>query len=129
LALGSFELNSVPQVVGRKWLFITVVQLHEYSHLYIKIQIVLELQQLRTPVKCEVRLCCYRKLQPHTRSFQSSHSQRHLNILMPITHYLTRNSPVAFGMLSFLNTSFCYDFEFFYYYISYTDLGPTRPSL
>lgn len=27
---------------------------------------------------CEVRLCCYRKLQPLTRSFHSKHSQWHL---------------------------------------------------
>jgi hypothetical protein len=64
-------------------------------------------------VMCEVRLCCYRKLQSRTRSFQSSHSQRHLNILMPITHYLTSNSPVSFGILSFLNISFSYDFTLF----------------
>jgi len=57
---------------------------------------------------CEVRLCCYRKLQPLTRSFRSRHSQWYLNILIPITHSLTNNS-VLFGILSILNSSFCYD--------------------
>ena len=60
-------------------------------------------------VMCEVRLCCYRKLQPLTRSFQPRHSQWQLNTLIPITHYLTSNSPVSYGILPFLNISFCYD--------------------
>jgi hypothetical protein len=85
-----------------------VVQLHEYSHVYLKIHILLELKELHIPL-CEVRLCCYRKLQPLTRSLPSRHSQWHLNILIPITYYLTSNSPVSFGILPFLNTSFCYD--------------------
>jgi hypothetical protein len=58
---------------------------------------------------CKVRLCCCPKLQPLTRSFQSSHSQWQLNTLIPITHHLTRKSPVSFGILPFLNISFCYD--------------------